>query len=318
MATGQTWHTPARGSHGWYVVVGASFLALVDDQADYSVIDSLWRHVAEESVPIENLVSLIPLDSESGVHSIALVSLAAPGAPNLTERTITAVVRGTAAIDIYSIGGSRRFGSGGVQPWVLADFRSVTALMLGGDYETTAKAPHRDRRALPIQIGAVHAQRVVWALAADDVFVDSRRAAENSVVEFSNQPAGFQYRLNDAAPIDLLSKTMFGRKPRPAESERGPVPALVKVNSPEQAVSSTHVSLEQQSNAVIVTDLQSTNGTVIRVPGHEPLRIRPGEALAVGQGTTIDIGDSNIIEIMLCEPGAASDAPESNSAKGSE
>jgi hypothetical protein len=48
---------------------------------------------------------------------------------------------------------------------------------------------------------------------------------------------------------------------------------------------------------VIVTDLRSTNGTQVRLPGSAPTRLRQGESIVVTPGSTIEIGDGNVIEI---------------------
>jgi hypothetical protein len=56
------------------------------------------------------------------------------------------------------------------------------------------------------------------------------------------------------------------------------------------------VRIEQTGDAVVVTDLRSTNGTVLTILG-ERVRLRPGQSHVVLAGTTVDIGDGNIIEI---------------------
>jgi pSer/pThr/pTyr-binding forkhead associated (FHA) protein len=76
----------------------------------------------------------------------------------------------------------------------------------------------------------------------------------------------------------------------------GREPRLVAVPSPEHEVSATHVQIEQEGHAVVVTDLRSTNGTVVTSSG-ERIRLRPGQSQVVLAGTTVDIGDGNIIEI---------------------
>ncbi len=47
-----------------------------------------------------------------------------------------------------------------------------------------------------------------------------------------------------------------------------------------------------------MTDLDSTNGTVVLAPGAEHLALRPGESLVVVPGTRIDIGDGVVLEIL--------------------
>jgi pSer/pThr/pTyr-binding forkhead associated (FHA) protein len=70
------------------------------------------------------------------------------------------------------------------------------------------------------------------------------------------------------------------------------------VPSPLREVSSTHLELRQQGALVIVTDLKSTNGTVVTVPGRAAVKLRGGESVVVVPGTIVDIGDDNLIEIL--------------------
>ncbi|MHB1171955.1 MAG: FHA domain-containing protein, partial [Lacisediminihabitans sp.] len=72
----------------------------------------------------------------------------------------------------------------------------------------------------------------------------------------------------------------------------------VRVPSPLREVSGTHVEVRQEGASVIVTDLRSTNGTVVSIPGAAPLKLRQGESVVVVPGTLVDIGDGNILEIL--------------------
>jgi pSer/pThr/pTyr-binding forkhead associated (FHA) protein len=89
---------------------------------------------------------------------------------------------------------------------------------------------------------------------------------------------------------------VIGRRPAQQRVASGAQPRLVTVPSPRQEVSSTHVRIEQSGDAVVVTDLRSTNGTVVTGPGGAR-RLRPGESAVVLAGARVEIGDGNIIEI---------------------
>jgi hypothetical protein len=65
------------------------------------------------------------------------------------------------------------------------------------------------------------------------------------------------------------------------------------------------VEVEQLGDSVVVTDLKSTNGTSLIVPGSSWQRLAAGQSLVVPAGTFIDIGDGNVIEIMPGQPLAA-------------
>jgi pSer/pThr/pTyr-binding forkhead associated (FHA) protein len=76
------------------------------------------------------------------------------------------------------------------------------------------------------------------------------------------------------------------------------LPRLVRVDSPSREVSATHIELRPTQQGLVLTDLESTNGTVVRQPGSGVRRLESGESLAVVPGTLIDIGDGNVIEIL--------------------
>ncbi|MCU1413259.1 MAG: hypothetical protein JWN80_599 [Microbacteriaceae bacterium] len=119
----------------------------------------------------------------------------------------------------------------------------------------------------------------------------------------SARPLGNRFSVNASAPIALDSPAFIGRKPSLPRVVSGLPPRLVRVPSPLREVSSTHLELRQQGALVIVTDLKSTNGTVVVVPGREPVKLRGGESIVAAPGTVVDIGDGNIVEILpIAEP----------------
>lgn len=108
----------------------------------------------------------------------------------------------------------------------------------------------------------------------------------------------YGFRLGDRAPIILDVPAFVGRKPVAPRVPGVVFPRLVRVPSPLSEVSSTHVELRQEGASVIVTDLRSTNGTTVRMPGARPVKLRQGDSLVVRAGTLVDIGDGNILEIL--------------------
>jgi hypothetical protein len=111
-------------------------------------------------------------------------------------------------------------------------------------------------------------------------------------------PARYRIRVGNHEPIALDAPVFVGRRPVPPRIPLGAPPHLVRVSSPHSEVSGTHVEVMQQGSSVIVTDLKSTNATVVLVPGAVPLRLRQGESVVVTPGTVVDIGDGNRIEIL--------------------
>lgn len=115
--------------------------------------------------------------------------------------------------------------------------------------------------------------------------------------------ANYAIRIGAHAPIPLDVPTYVGRRPSTPRITGLHMPRLVMVPSPLNEVSSTHVELLQQADTVVVTDLGSTNGTTVTVPGYPPRSLRQGESLVVGQGTVVDIGDGvRIVVVTFPDP----------------
>ncbi|MGR0220327.1 FHA domain-containing protein [Agromyces sp. ZXT2-6] len=98
----------------------------------------------------------------------------------------------------------------------------------------------------------------------------------------------------EAAVIDC--PVIIGRSPKPPRMPQGEV-ALVRVDSPAEVVSATHLELRREGIRVVATDLRSTNGTIVRSAAGVR-RLRPGESVVVAPGTTLQLGGDTIVEIL--------------------
>lgn len=112
------------------------------------------------------------------------------------------------------------------------------------------------------------------------------------------QSSAYSFRIGDRAPVSLDIPALVGRRPMAPRIPGRELPRLVRVSSPLSEVSGTHLEVRQDGASVVVTDLRSTNGTVVRMPGARPLKLRQGESVVVRPGTLVDIGDGNILEIL--------------------
>jgi pSer/pThr/pTyr-binding forkhead associated (FHA) protein len=108
----------------------------------------------------------------------------------------------------------------------------------------------------------------------------------------------YGFRIGNSQIVLLDAIAYVGRRPATPRVVRGGTPRLVRVQSPTQEVSATHLELRQEGGTVVARDLRSTNGTVLAVPGHPVRALRPGESVVVTVGSLIDIGDRNVIEIL--------------------
>lgn len=108
----------------------------------------------------------------------------------------------------------------------------------------------------------------------------------------------YSFVVNAHDPISLDVPALLGRRPSIPRIPTGDRPRLVRVPSPLGEVSGTHLELRQQGGTVVVTDLQSTNGTVVLIPGQPSRKLLQGESVVVAPGSVVDIGDGNVIEIL--------------------
>lgn len=107
----------------------------------------------------------------------------------------------------------------------------------------------------------------------------------------------------------LDAPVVVGRRPAVPRVASGPAVVLVAVPSPSGEVSSSHVRVEQVGATVVVTDLRSTNGTVVTMPGRLPVTLRQGESSVALAGTIVDVGDGNLLEILPPPRPAAQEEP---------
>lgn len=101
--------------------------------------------------------------------------------------------------------------------------------------------------------------------------------------------------------VDVDRAVVIGRAPEARRFNDTEQPRLVTVPSPHLEISSTHVEVRPGSGAdhgsAVVTDLGSTNGTVVVQPGLGPEDLAPGVAVQLIPGALIDLGDGVTIQV---------------------
>ncbi|TAJ46755.1 MAG: FHA domain-containing protein [Herbiconiux sp.] len=152
---------PAQGE--WTVLAAWPIMAALPSELPAAVLDAVWAAMQAEGASLESVVSSIPLRGATEAASFSVVSFDSSG-----PRTVLAVVRGSAAIDVLSVGGSRRFGSQGAEPWALAQFVDVIGVTAGTLPPVPESALRLPAGADRLVTGIVRASRVVWADSSDD------------------------------------------------------------------------------------------------------------------------------------------------------
>jgi pSer/pThr/pTyr-binding forkhead associated (FHA) protein len=97
-------------------------------------------------------------------------------------------------------------------------------------------------------------------------------------------------RLSTGEVVPLDRTVILGRNPR--TDDIGPSgPLVVTVPSPNKDISRSHVEVRLEDWNVLVTDLGSTNGTTVTVPGHPPVPLRANEPMPIEGQTEVNIAD---------------------------
>ena len=145
--------------------------------------------------------------------------------------------------------------------------------------------------------------RIVVDLVEPAHEVASREAVEAAIglpqAESLPFTGRYSFRVGEYSDAVMLDRpARVGREPAVSRISKGETPRLVRVASPSREVSGTHLEVRQVGSSVIITDLRSTNGSVVMQPGSVPRKLRQGESVVVSPGTLVDIGDQNILQIL--------------------
>lgn len=309
---------------GWMLVAAPGVIAALPGDAPSAVVDGLWRRMRLGG-GFESLVGAV-MDSPRG-HSSSFI-LIGDIETTQTGASFMALIGGDATFDVASGGRPQSIWAHGSSPWARTRLRNISHVAIGDLVGQTAGT-------LPLVSGVARARGIDLtfedepAVDADSPRAVSERAdadprrrefLENSVslhdgatqwrsakqspatgplrlprVDDARQTVMFGYSVNGAQAYALDLPHRFGRNPR-TNSPRSV--RLVVLDSPTKTVSAVHLDIRQIGDTVIVSDLESTNGTSIRRPDADWVRLAAGESVTVPAGTLVDVGDGNVVEIM--------------------
>lgn len=97
--------------------------------------------------------------------------------------------------------------------------------------------------------------------------------------------------------LDLDVPVYLGRKPSVPRVAPGPV-RLVALPAPLKELSATHLELRVVGEALVATDMRSTNGTLVEQPGGLPRRLIHGDSLVVVPGARLDLGEGIVLAVL--------------------
>lgn len=105
--------------------------------------------------------------------------------------------------------------------------------------------------------------------------------------------------------VPLDRPVVIGRRPSAVRMPETPSPLRIVVPADRRGVSARHARIEQLGGALVVTDLGSSNGIVVHLPGGPVRRLRPGESCAVLPGSVVSLGDGIDIAVQAIDPRAS-------------
>lgn len=101
--------------------------------------------------------------------------------------------------------------------------------------------------------------------------------------------------------VEVDQPVLVGRAPDPGRLDGDQEPVVVKVPSPNQEISATHVVVRpgtgDDEGVAVLVDLGSTNGTLVVLPGQPPEELEPRVPVRLEPGAVIDLGDGLTIHV---------------------
>lgn len=115
----------------------------------------------------------------------------------------------------------------------------------------------------------------------------------------ADEPPRTELVLSTGVRVEMVRPVLIGRAPEAARFAGGETPRLMSV--PNLDVSGTHVEIRPAGEHVVVTDMNSTNGTVVHPPAQPAFRLQPGTGVPVAPGAVIEIGEGLTIRVEPIE-----------------
>lgn len=291
----------------WRYVIAMNWVAAVPANTELAVVQALLRLREDATTTLERVVGAIPLGGEHAVEDFAAVELVAAPGLAFGDTTASVIVRGRASVDVFGPGGSRRHESRGIRPWLLADFREVTALsfsvadagaIAASELPPPGASASVDGDGQWAEQGGAQQGTALSGQRLDLVLGVPGEAGEQTAQLLPDGRAVAPHRMRVAGEIFTLDvESYIGRRPRATPLTHSTA-RLVTVPSPAQEVSATHALVSQHDGDVVVTDLKSTNGTLVELPDGSQLRLHAMVATVIPPGSRILLGDGVVVELL--------------------
>jgi hypothetical protein len=296
----------------WYAVLGDDVVVLLPPTVKDRVA-AIWERVDEGAGFDEVLDALI----SRGLRDLPAFVLVSRGDGGV-KGGVKVVVRGAGRADLDTDEGPVTVEGSADTTWVERTLTGVTGLQVrvadgaGAPYAVGPGLVRVAEVREPAVEGPPVEGRHVEDSAVAEVPVEVQPVADPpaeeplaetgplEAVATGPAPAVARLVLSSGPVVDVDRVVIVGRAPQ-ARRPGDDLARLVTVPSPHQEISSTHVEFRPGTGpdrgSVVVTDLGSTNGTVIVQPGLRPEDLQPGISVQLDPGAVVDLGEGVTIQV---------------------
>ncbi|MEN2740185.1 FHA domain-containing protein [Microbacterium sp. X-17] len=302
-------YAPPRADAAAFAVVGGRFAVLAGGDAEDAA--QLWEAVTSGDPELEDVLTVLARHGVRRTPDFALVEVLDPATGSMLV-----VVRGRGRVGI----GAAWISAGEeLQTWFETAAERVAEATLALDPVPGADA---GPELLPLASGVVAASVLRWGapaarprtpgettalgLSDEETILGSLRRRSGPAAEATAEadaptilgvrrtpptPTGYALVFDDGRVLRLGTEPVVVGRARRTTGLRGE--RWETLPSPAKEVSGTHAELRLASGILLVTDLDSTNGTVIAAHEEEPFVLRDGAAAHLAPGDRLDFGDGN-------------------------
>lgn len=164
------------------------------------------------------------------------------------------------------------------------------------DESTVVRTPGASAPSTPPSVGAGDHDGMTLLAKEVRAARDAAHVAEHSAAVSKLPNYAFVLELPGGSRQPLDAPVVLGRAPSVSNVPASVLPHLVTLAGDD--ISRNHVRLAVEGDAVVVTDLHSSNGTQVVVPGRAPQQLRGGEQVPVISGTVVDLGSGVTLRVL--------------------
>jgi len=280
----------------WFGILGSGALVLLPPEEKRRV-PAVWALV-DEGAGFDEVLDALIADGLRDLLGFALLGN--------QEGDVRVVIRGavTAVLDTDA-GEQVRVEGAAASTWVEREVRHVVGLRLEVDGTPAAG------EMLTVRDGVVRADAVLEPLPAvrEEPAPEEPPVPTEPTEEPTPDPVGrpvgrpvARLVLSHGETVDVDRPVVLGHAPEDGSPEDGEEPRLVTLPSPSREISGTHLEVRPgagtDTGTAVVTDLGSTNGSVVVQPGMLPEDLQAGVPVRLLPGAVIELGDGISLEVV--------------------